>query len=55
MKKQFAIKSVQSSKNIALSAAKSESANVLNFIKLVECCPTWVGFSLSPVKTSFSL
>ena len=51
MKKQFAIKVAQVSKNIIASAAKHESANVLKFLKPAECCQAWEfkGFSAKPV------
>jgi hypothetical protein len=56
MKKQFAIKAVQVSKAIILSAAKKESSNSLWFFEDSVCCgsftPTFQG--LTP-KTSFSL
>lgn len=51
MKKQFAIKTAQVSKNLILSAAKNESANVLKFLKPDGCCTTMLfqGFSAKPV------
>lgn len=51
MKKQFAIKAVQVSKNVIVSAAKNESANVLKFLKPDGCCTTMLfqGFSAKPV------
>ncbi|MBC3784297.1 hypothetical protein [Spirosoma utsteinense] len=41
MKKQFAIKVAQVSKNITIAAAKNESANMLKFLKPVVCCEAW--------------
>lgn len=41
MKKQFAIKVAQVSKNITVAAAKNESANMLKFMKPIECCHAW--------------
>jgi hypothetical protein len=41
MKKQFAIKVAQVSKNISVAAAKNESANMLKFMKPIECCQAW--------------
>ncbi len=46
MKKQFAIKSVQNVKEIVVSAAKFESANILKFLADgPPCCSEW---DLSP-------
>ncbi len=39
MKKQFSIKSI-SVKKAVVAAAKSESANLLKFLKPADCCPT---------------
>lgn len=41
MKKQFAIKVAQVSKNITVAAAKNETANMLKFLKATECCEAW--------------
>jgi hypothetical protein len=51
MKKQFAIKAAQVSKNITAAAAKNETANVLKFLKPDGCCTTMLfqGFSTKPV------
>ncbi|WP_169921745.1 hypothetical protein [Spirosoma rigui] len=51
MKKQFAIKVAQVSKNVAVSAAKNETANVLKFLKPDGCCTTMLfqGFTAKPV------
>ena len=51
MKKQFAIKVAQVSKNVITSAAKNESAAILNFLKPDTCCTTMLsqGFSVKPV------
>ncbi|QJW91408.1 hypothetical protein HNV11_19510 [Spirosoma taeanense] len=54
MKKSFAIKAVQVSKNTIISAAKSESANLLKFMKPDECCKVMAIQGLSN-KLSFSL
>lgn len=56
MKKQFAIKSIKASKNIVISAAKKESANLLNFLADDICCPWDIGQPKSiTVKPTFSL
>jgi hypothetical protein len=39
MKKQFSIKSISVKKTV-VTAAKSESANLLKFLKPADCCPT---------------
>lgn len=54
MKKQFAIKVAQVSKNIAVAAAKNESANMLKFLKPVQCCEAWSIQGLTR-KPAFSL
>lgn len=54
MKKQFAIKVAQVSKNVIASAAKHESANVLKFLKPDICCQAMAFQGLSS-KTVFSL
>lgn len=38
MKKQFAIKVAQTTKNTFLAAAKNETSNILKFIKPADCC-----------------
>ena len=55
MKKQFAIKAAQVSKNIIASAAKTESANVLKFLKPEGCCQTMLDFRGIAAKPVFSL
>lgn len=54
MKKQFAIKVAQVSKNVIASAAKNESANILKFLKPDGCCQTMLTQGLS-TKPAFSL
>ena len=47
MKKQFAIKSVQTLKAVSKLVAKSESVNVLRFLGDGPCCSEW---DLTPTK-----
>ena len=54
MKKQFAIKAAQISKNVIAFAAKNESANVLKFLKPDGCCQSMLIQGL-PIKPVFSL
>lgn len=56
MKKQFTIKAVQTSKNIALAAAKNETANLLKFVAGDgECCPWLARIQGQGAKPAFSL
>ncbi|GAB3973080.1 hypothetical protein GCM10028806_26310 [Spirosoma terrae] len=54
MKKQFAIKAAQTSKNIVLSAAKKETNNLMKFMLAAECCQFTALQGTAP-KTAFSL
>jgi len=40
MKKQFSIKTINVVKGNIVSAAKTESNNLLKFLKPADCCPT---------------
>lgn len=53
MKKQFSIKTINVAKGNILSAAKTESANLLKFLKPADCCPTADFTALN--KAAFSL
>jgi hypothetical protein len=53
MKKNFAIKTINTVKNGISSAAKNESASLLKFLKPADCCPTAEFTALN--KATFSL